>query len=160
MMIVSYILVTPLFIFSLTSGQQFDKFRPQLHYSVEKNWLNDPNGLVYLNGEYHLYYQYHPGSSLPGPKSWAHAISQDLTHWTDLPVAIEPDELGDIWSGSAVVDFTNSSGFQLNPDIPPILAIFTQSGQSQQQSIAYSNDFGRTFTKFRDNPVIPNPGRI
>jgi fructan beta-fructosidase len=87
-------------------------------------------------------------------------VSTNLTHWTHLPIAISPDPLGDIWSGSAVVDATNSSGLQTNPDISPIVAIFTQTqgGARQQQSIAYSNDRGRTFTMFPKNPVIPNEG--
>ncbi|XP_021946443.1 levanase [Folsomia candida] len=144
---------------SVQGAQEWDNFRPKLHYSVQLNWLNDPNGLVFVNGEYHMYYQYHPGSSVPGPKSWAHTISRDFVTWSDLPTALEPDELGDIWSGSSIVDFTNSSGFQTNVDVYPIVAVFTHAGQSQQQSIAYSNDWGRTFTKFAQNPVIPNPGK-
>jgi len=154
--LLSFLILCPLWVTSLQSN---DLFRPQLHFSVKRDWLNDPNGLVYLNGEYHLYYQYTPGSSLPGLKSWAHSVSSNLVRWEDLPVAIGPDEaLGDIWSGSAVVDFSNSSGFQFSDEIPPIVAVFTQSGQAQTQSIAYSNDFGRNFTKYAGNPVIPNPG--
>ena len=142
----------------LTAGVLDEKHRPQIHYSVQENWLNDPNGLVYLDGEYHMYYQYSSSGTTPGLKYWAHAVSTDLVHWMDLPVAISPDEMGDIWSGSAVVDFKNTSGFQINEAIPPIIAIYTQSGSFQQQSIAFSNDKGRTYTKYEGNPVVPNTG--
>lgn len=142
-------------------SQDWDNYRPHLHYSVPNGWLNDPNGLVYLNREYHMFYQYTPDSPHSGLKSWAHTVSTDLVTWTDLPVALEPDSLGDIWSGSAVVDFSNSSGFQTDPDIPLMVAIFTHHNEQEQvQSIAYSNDYGRTFTKYAGNPVIPNPGMI
>jgi len=137
-----------------------EKYRPQLHFSVAENWLNDPNGLVYYDGEYHLYYQYTPDQTTPGPKYWAHSLSTDLVHWEDLPVAISPDALGDIWSGSAVVDFQNSSGFQTDQEISVIVAVFTQTSDFQKQSIAYSNDKGRTFTMFSGNPVVPNTGML
>ncbi|CAG7828218.1 unnamed protein product, partial [Allacma fusca] len=133
-----------------------EKFRPQIHFSVPENWANDPNGLVYYDGEYHFHYQYHPGNPNNGPKSWAHAVSTNLVTWTDLPVAIEPDHLGDIWSGSAVVDHENTTGFQQDPDIAPIVAIFTHSGSSQQQSIAYSLNKARDYVKYEGNPVLPN----
>ncbi|CAG7733608.1 unnamed protein product, partial [Allacma fusca] len=133
-----------------------EKFRPQLHFSVPENWANDPNGLVYYDGEYHFHYQYHPGSPNSGPKSWAHAVSTNLVTWTHLPVALEPDHLGDIWSGSAVVDFENTTGFQQDPDVAPIVAMFTHAGSSQQQSIAYSLNKARDYVKYEGNPVIPN----
>jgi fructan beta-fructosidase len=128
--------------------------------------MNDPNGLVYFDGEYHLYYQYYPDSTVWGPMHWGHAISEDLVHWKHLPVALFPDSLGYIFSGSAVIDWKNSSGLQ-SADTPAMIAIFTQHSEEkliqggndyQVQSLAYSNDRGRTFTKYPQNPVVRNPG--
>nr|WEI57520.1 putative GH32 family protein [Dicyrtomina minuta] len=138
-----------------------EKHRPQLHFTPKANWINDPNGMVYYDGEYHLYFQYTPNSAHSGAKYWGHAVSTDLSTWTELDIALYPDEMGDMWSGSAVVDFKNASGFQTDPNIQPIVAFFTHAAgpAPQQQSIAYSNDKGRTFTKFAGNPVIANPGR-
>jgi fructan beta-fructosidase len=134
-------------------------YRPQYHFSPETGWMNDPNGLVYYDGEYHLFYQYTPNESgIPGSKSWGHAVSNDLVCWEHLPVALSPDSLGDIFSGSAVVDWQNTSGLQTGGEAV-LVAIFTHSADGlQQQSIAYSNDRGRTWTKYSQNPVIPNPG--
>ncbi len=89
-----------------------EEHRPQFHFSPKENWMNDPNGMVYYEGEYHLFYQYHPESTIWGPMHWGHAISTDLVHWEHLPIALEPDELGYIFSGSAVVDWNN------NPCLP------------------------------------------
>nr|WEI57530.1 putative GH32 family protein [Tomocerus vulgaris] len=135
-----------------------DKHRPQIHFSQERNWINDPNGMVYYKGEYHLYYQYHPGSTVWGPMHWGQALSTDLVHWEEQPIALYPDEHGAIFSGSAVVDQRNSSGLQLSNDEDVIVAIFTHAGAVQAQSIAFSNDRGRNYTKFAGNPVLPNPG--
>jgi len=144
---------------ALPAAAQTEEYRPQIHFSVSRNWLNDPNGMLYYDGEYHLFYQYNPYGTTWGPMHWGHAVSTDLAHWTELDIALYPDDLGTIFSGSAVVDHKNSSGFQTNPDIAPIVAIFTHAEVNpQQQSIAYSNDKGRTFTKYEGNPVIPNPG--
>ncbi|MEM8528360.1 MAG: glycoside hydrolase family 32 protein [Bacteroidota bacterium] len=143
-----------------------EKHRPQLHFSPETMWMNDPNGMVYYEGEYHLFYQYHPESTVWGPMHWGHAVSEDLVHWEHLPVALYPDSLGLIFSGSAVVDWKNTSNFG-SIDKPPLVAIFThhlmegekaERDDFQYQSIAYSNDKGRTWTKYESNPVIPNPG--
>ena len=131
-----------------------ETYRPQFHFSPEHGWMNDPNGMVYLDGEYHLFYQYNPYGSVWGNMSWGHAVSTDLVSWTYLPTAIFPDSLGTIFSGSAVVDANNTAGFGKNA----IVAIFTSNGKTQQQSIAFSNDKGRTFTKYAHNPVLPNPG--
>lgn len=87
--------------------------RPQFHFTPQANWMNDPNGLLYYQGEYHLFYQHHPGSISSGPMHWGHAVSHNLVHWTHLPIALYPDEQGDAWSGSAVVDANNTSGFFL-----------------------------------------------
>jgi fructan beta-fructosidase len=135
-----------------------EQFRPQLHFSPKENWMNDPNGLVYYKGEYHLFYQYHPHDTVWGPMHWGHAVSKDLLHWEELPIALYPDELGQIFSGSAVIDKENTSGLKTS-DEDVMVAIFTHHGDdNEKQSIAYSNDRGRTWTKYKGNPVIPNPG--
>src|SRR5688500_5276818 len=87
-----------------------EQHRPQIHFSPKEKWMNDPNGMVYVNGNYHLFFQYHPGSTIWGPMHWGHAISKDLVHWDEQPIALFPDSLGTIFSGSAVVDFNNTSG--------------------------------------------------
>jgi len=128
--------------------------RPLYHFTPAVNWINDPNGLVYYAGEYHLFYQYHPGSTVWGPMHWGHAISTDLLHWTELPVALYPDELGAIFSGSAVIDWQNTAGF----GVEAMVAIFTHDAPvGQRQSLAYSIDRGRTWTKYVGNPVIATP---
>jgi fructan beta-fructosidase len=147
--------------------REFDEqFRPQYHFSPPANWMNDPNGMVYFDGEYHLFYQYYPDGNVWGPMHWGHAISTDLVHWEHLPIAIYPDELGWIFSGSAVVDWENTSGLGTGNQ-PPMIAIYTyhlDSGEKagrddfQTQGIAYSNDKGRTWTKYENNPVLANPG--
>ncbi len=135
-----------------------EAYRPQFHFSPEKNWMNDPNGLVYYKGEYHLCYQYNPFGNEWGHMSWGHAVSRDLVHWQHLPVAI-PEENGVmIFSGSAVVDWHNSSGFCRTSDPQDrscLVAIYTgYTGKEQNQNAAYSNDRGRTWTKYPGNPVI------
>lgn len=147
--------------------REFDEqFRPQYHFSPPANWMNDPNGMVYFDGEYHLFYQYYPDGNVWGPMHWGHAISTDLIHWEHLPIAIYPDELGWIFSGSAVVDWENTSGLGTGNQ-PPMIAIYTyhldsseKAGRDdyQTQGIAYSNDKGRTWTKYENNPVLANPG--
>ena len=140
--------------------------RPQIHFTPVAYWINDPNGMVYHKGIYHLFYQYHPHSSVWGPMHWGHATSKDMIHWKREPIAIYPDSIGTIFSGSAVVDKNNTSGFGKNGQAP-LVAIFTQHSMEgekagknnfQNQSIAYSNDDGKTWTKYADNPVIKNPG--
>ncbi|AFL86082.1 beta-fructosidase, levanase/invertase [Belliella baltica DSM 15883] len=148
-------------------NREFDEqFRPQYHFSPPANWMNDPNGMVYFEGEYHLFYQYYPDGNVWGPMHWGHAISTDLIHWEHLPIAIYPDDLGWIFSGSAVVDWENTSGLGTGNQ-PPMIAIYTyhlDSGEKagrddyQTQGIAYSNDKGRTWTKYENNPVLANPG--
>jgi fructan beta-fructosidase len=142
------------------------KFRPNYHFTPPVGWMNDPNGLLYHEGEYHLFYQYYPDDNVWGPMHWGHAVSEDLMSWENLPVALAPDELGYIFSGSAVVDHDNTSGFGKDGE-PPLVAMFTyhdmageKAGKDdfQSQGIAYSNDKGRTWTKYTGNPVIPNQG--
>ncbi|MBP8944814.1 MAG: GH32 C-terminal domain-containing protein [Paludibacteraceae bacterium] len=131
-----------------------EPYRPDYHFSPEYGWMNDPNGLTYFEGEYHLFYQYNPFGTRWGNMSWGHAVSTDLTSWTYLPVALWPDTLGAIFSGSVVIDKNNTAGFGRNA----MIAIYTSAGKVQSQSLAYSTDKGRTFTKFEKNPIIPNPG--
>lgn len=140
--------------------------RPQIHFSPREHWMNDPNGMVYYKGSYHLFYQYYPGSTVWGPMHWGHATSKDLIHWDHQPIALYPDSLGYIFSGSVVVDYNNTSGFAKN-GIVPLVAIFThhdpvadKEGKNtyQNQSIAYSLDEGQTWTKYAMNPVLHNPG--
>ncbi|GAB5519742.1 MAG: hypothetical protein RhofKO_19930 [Rhodothermales bacterium] len=140
--------------------------RPQFHFTPPQAWMNDPNGMVYADGEYHLFYQHNPDTTVWGPMHWGHAISKDLVHWEHRPIALFPDPLGTIFSGSAVVDHENTAGFQTG-DTPPLVAIFTQHSHERQdaghddfetQGLAFSNDRGRTWTMYEDNPVIPNPG--
>ncbi len=143
-----------------------EQYRPQFHFSPPAKWMNDPNGLVYYSGEYHLFYQYYPGNTVWGPMHWGHAISNDLVYWDNLPVALYPDPLGYIFSGSAVIDWKNTSGLQTG-DHPPMILFFTHHDETrkkegkkdyQNQSIAYCNDMGRNFVKYKHNPVILNPG--
>ncbi len=136
-------------------ARDFDEpSRPQFHFSPAENWMNDPNGLVYHAGEYHLFYQYNPFGDKWGHMSWGHAVSPDLVSWEHLPVALYEEDGVMIFSGSAVVDHQNTSGFG-TPDNPPMVAIYTGHEETRQtQHIAYSTDNGRTWTKYADNPVI------
>ena len=148
--------------------QHTEKHRPQFHFSPPANWMNDPNGMVYHKGVYHLFYQYYPDSTVWGPMHWAHATSKDLVSWENKPTALFPDSLGYIFSGSAVVDSLNTTGFAKNGEIP-LVAIFTHHSpkpelekikKNQYQSLAYSLDDGDTWTKYEGNPVLNNPGII
>lgn len=132
-----------------------DKFRPVYHHTPLYGWMNDANGLVYKDGEYHLYFQYNPYGSVWGNMHWGHSVSKDLVHWEHLDPAIARDTLGHIFSGSAIVDKHNSAGYGENT----IVAFYTShrnipGGQSQVQSMAYSTDNGRTYTKYEQNPVL------
>lgn len=126
--------------------------RPQFHFSTRKGWINDPNGLVYYKGEYHLFYQHNPFEHNWENMHWGHAVSKDLLHWKELDDALFPDKLGAIFSGSAVIDKKNTSGWGKDA----MIAIYTNYlGEDKQvQSIAYSQDQGRTFTKYGKNPIL------
>ncbi|PRY88011.1 glycoside hydrolase family 32 protein [Mongoliibacter ruber] len=150
-----------------TTQSEFNEpFRPQYHFTPPSNWMNDPNGMVYWEGEYHLFYQYHPDGNTWGPMHWGHAISEDLVHWEHQPIALFPDEHGTIFSGSAVADVDNTSGLGTTEN-PPLVAIFTyhdaegeKAGRDdfQTQGIAFSTDKGRTWSKYEGNPVLESPG--
>ena len=152
-----------LFAFACAFGQPAaynQPYRPQYHFSPRENWTNDPNGLVYFDGEYHLFYQYNPFGDVWGHMSWGHAVSRDLVHWQELPVAL-PEENGVmIFTGSTVVDTRNTSGFCADSK-PCMVAVYTghrpptaAQPALQTQNLAYSNDHGRTWTKFSGNPVL------
>ncbi|MEN9411855.1 MAG: hypothetical protein RIQ92_292 [Actinomycetota bacterium] len=133
-----------------------NEFRPTFHFTPEANWINDPNGLLFYKGKYHLFYQYNPSGILWGNMSWGHSVSSDLQNWKHLPVAIPCTETTGIFSGSAVVDFSNTSGFGCIEN-PPLVAIYTvhqNDGSNQSQHIAYSLDEGVTWIKYADNPVL------
>lgn len=143
----------------MTTNDCYRDYRPAVHYSVPKGWMNDPNGLIFHNGYYHLYYQHYPDACKHGPMHWGHARSTNLVEWEDLPIALYPDELGTIFSGSMVYDIENTSGFGQDGTMP-LVAVFTyhkdlgDGSYTQSQGVAYSLDGGMTFTKYRNNPVL------
>lgn len=151
------------------NGQSYqEKYRLQLHYSIPSGWANDPNGLIYLDGYYHLYHQYNPVDTVFGPMHWGHARSRDLIHWETMPIALKPYEKGVIFSGCCVHDKDNVTGIVPNafnnPDATSqtaLLAIYTlNKDDHQSQALAYSFDSGTTWTQYEANPVIPNPGIV
>jgi sucrose-6-phosphate hydrolase SacC (GH32 family) len=140
-------------------GLYNEKYRPQFHFTPRENWTNDPNGLVYYKGEYHLFFQHNPSGINWGNMTWGHAVSGDLMHWREVADAIKPDELGTIFSGSAVVDWKNTSGLQTGKE-NVLVAFYTAAGEFAEpkkpftQCIAYSNDRGKTWVKYKNNPII------
>jgi sucrose-6-phosphate hydrolase SacC (GH32 family) len=135
-----------------------EKHRPQLHYTAIRGWLNDPNGLVYYDGEYHLFYQHYPFGYYWGHPNWGHAVSTDLVHWEQLPDALWRHELGGIFSGSSVIDYENTSGFNTG-ETDVMVAFYTTTRtfgdrEAPCQNIAYSNDRGRTWTDYENNPIL------
>lgn len=140
-----------------------EKYRPQFHFSPRTGWTNDPNGLVYHDGQYELFFQHNPFGTGWGNMTWGHAVSSDLLHWKEVGDAIYPDRLGTIFSGSGAVDVENSAGFQTDPNGPATLVfMFTQNGPNMRygepasQSLAYSLDGGKTLIKYEGNPTLPH----
>jgi len=138
-----------------------EKHRPQFHFSSRRGWDNDPNGLVYYEGTYHLFYQHNPYGWNWGNMHWGHAVSTDLVHWTEVPDALHPDGSGTMFSGSAVVDWNNTAGFQQGSEKPIVLFYTAAGGENPAseghpftQALAYSTDGGQTFAKYAGNPVI------
>lgn len=128
--------------------------RPHYHFTPPQNFMNDPNGLVFYDGEYHLFYQHNPFDDTWGHMNWGHAVSRDLVHWEHLPVALHEEGGVMIFSGSAVVDWQNTSGFGTRGN-PPLIAIYTGHSEAEQtQNITYSTDRGRSWTKYAGNPVL------
>lgn len=153
------ILIVGLFLFGTKALQAQtlyqEKYRPQFHFTPSKNWMNDPNGLVYKNGLYHLFFQHNPFGNVWGHMSWGHAISKDLIHWDELPVAIAEENGIMIFSGSAVLDKNNTSGFANAKNGQPLVAIYTgHTDTLQTQNLAFSNDDGLTWKKYAGNPVL------
>ncbi|WP_416984421.1 GH32 C-terminal domain-containing protein [Streptomyces sp. T028] len=133
-----------------------EQYRPQFHFTPAQNWLNDPNGLIYYKGQYHLFFQHNPSGNSWGNISWGHAVSTDLVHWKQLPVAIPQDDQEMIFSGGVVLDRNNTTGFGTRKN-PPLVAVYTSAQKAsgkQQQALAYSTDGGTTWTKYHDNPVL------
>lgn len=131
-----------------------EKNRPQFHFTTKRGWINDPNGMVYYDGEYHLFYQHNPYERDWENMHWGHAVSKDLVHWEELPTALYPDHMGGMFSGSAVIDYDNTAGYNKGKT-PAMIAFYTAASNDKQvQCVAYSLDKGRTFTKYEGNPVI------
>lgn len=142
---------------SNTFNFKYDEpFRPLYHYSPFYGWTNDPNGMVYKDGEYHLFYQYNPYGSVWGNMTWGHAVSKDLINWEHKTPGILPDSEGTIFSGSAVIDKYNTAGFGKDA----MVAIYTNDGDRQTQNLAYSLDNGKTFIKYKGNPVLTDPNIV
>lgn len=132
-----------------------ERFRPQYHFSSQKNWINDPNGLVYHNGEYHLFYQHNPFGNIWGHMSWGHSVSKDLVKWKPLPLALKEERGKMAFSGSVVVDTKNTSALGKKKENPPMVAVFTAHDSiNQSQYLAFSNDKGRSWNSFAGNPVL------
>jgi sucrose-6-phosphate hydrolase SacC (GH32 family) len=128
--------------------------RPQYHFTTKRGWINDPNGMIYYDGEYHLFYQHNPYEREWENMSWGHAVSKDMIHWEELPTALSPDHLGTMFSGSTVIDYRNTAGFNKG-NVPAMIAFYTvDSPEKQIQCMAYSLDKGRTWTKYSKNPLI------
>ena len=162
MRLLPFLMLLPLSgLLSGQAGSGYDQpFRPQFHFSPREHWTNDPNGLVFVDGEYHLFFQYNPFGDVWGHMSWGHAVSRDLLHWEQLPVALAEEKGVMIFTGSVVVDKNNSSGF-CTQGKPCMVAVWTgytaaSAGKPslQTQNIAYSNDRGRTWKKYSGNPVL------
>lgn len=130
-----------------------ERYRPQYHFSPPRNWMNDPHGLVWHEGEYHLFYQHNAKDTRWGPMSWGNTVSADMLHWRHLPIAISPDAIGGIWTGCVVSDSANTSGL-----LPGGGLVAIYSYEDQSVGLAYSADRGRNWTSYQANPIIPSPG--
>jgi fructan beta-fructosidase len=136
-----------------------EKNRPQYHFSTRRGWINDPNGMIFYEGEYHLFYQHNPYEREWENMSWGHAVSKDMIHWEELPTALSPDSLGTMFSGSTVIDYTNTAGFNRG-NTPAMIALYTvDNPEKQVQCMAYSLDKGRTWTKYSKNPLIDSKAK-
>lgn len=161
------LLTTIVLLFSCAGKSRNDKhdemYRPQVHFSPEQNWMGYPTGLVYSDGEYHLFYLHNPKNNFWGNIHWSHAVSHDLIHWQQLPMALAPDSLGYILSGSVVVDINNTSGFGTKKN-PAFIAFYTYYNSEAKDNLkhslamAFSIDKGRTWSKYSKNPIVKNPG--
>ena len=137
-----------------------EEYRPMVHFSAKIGWINDPNGLVYVNGVYHMFFQHNPADINWGNMTWGHAVSKDLVHWCELDSALQPDELGTMFSGSGIIDTKNVTGLK-KAELDPVLVYYTaaggnsaiSAGKGHTQCMAYSLDGGMTFTKYIGNPV-------
>jgi fructan beta-fructosidase len=136
-----------------------EKNRPQFHFTTKRGWINDPNGLIFYEGEYHLFYQHNPYEKEWENMSWGHAVSKDMIHWEELPTALSPDNIGTMFSGSAVIDYNNTAGFNKG-NTPAMVATYTAfTDEKQVQCVAYSLDKGRTWTKYSKNPIIDSKAK-
>jgi len=138
-------------------GMYRERLRPQFHFTSRRGWHNDPNGMVWQDGKYHLFYQHNPFGWNWGNMHWGHAVSPDLVHWKELPTALYPRKYGDwAFSGSAIVDAANTGGFQKG-GTPPLVAAYTSTGRGE--CIVFSNDGGLTWSEIPENPVVKHAGR-
>lgn len=136
-----------------------EKNRPQFHFTTRRGWINDPNGMIFYDGEYHLFYQHNPYEREWENMSWGHAVSTDMVHWKELPTALLPDSTGTMFSGSTIIDYNNTAGFNKG-NVPAMIAFYTvDSPEKQVQSMAYSLDKGRTWTKYNKNPLIDSKAK-
>lgn len=130
-------------------------YRPQYHFTTRRGWINDPNGLIFHRGKYHMFYQHNPYEREWGNMHWGHTVSTDLLHWQEQPLALHPDHLGTMFSGTAVIDYENTSGFAKSKKNPPLVVFYTADrADAERQCMAYSLDEGKTFTKYAGNPVV------
>ena len=136
-----------------------ERNRPQYHFTTRRGWINDPNGMIFYEGEYHLFYQHNPYEREWENMSWGHAVSKDMVHWQELPTALSPDSMGTMFSGSTVIDYENTAGFNKG-NTPAMVAFFTvDSPEKQVQCMAYSLDKGRTWIKYSKNPLIDSKAK-
>lgn len=136
-----------------------EKNRPQYHFTTRRGWINDPNGMIFYDGEYHLFYQHNPFEREWENMSWGHAVSKDMIHWQELQTALLPDRMGTMFSGSTVIDYDNTAGFNKG-NVPAMIALYTVDNPEKEiQCLAYSLDKGRTWTKYDQNPVIDSKAK-